>query len=324
MPSVLRCAIVGAAAVALAVGGSVTPAAAQTDEISVVSFNIQFLGSSSKRDNEALTDMLADFDLVFVQEVIAPPYDGEFPDGDPYRPDAQVTEFFDQMQAHGFDYFLSPEDTGPGVRNHSNGTNTEYWVAFYKANRVELATDLPLGFIADDVTRNPNYDRVPFAFPFRAGSEDLVFISVHLRPGAGPAHRARRAHELDSIWRWIRNRSGSERDYVILGDMNIENCTELAAVLPQNAISMNGGCDATNTNVNSPKPYDHVMFRSQFTDAEIPGQMEIVDLIEEMRGDWPGPSSYPGDPYQHNRFRAAYSDHHPIVFTVVVDSEDND
>ncbi len=299
------------------------PASAQA-RIEVASFNIQFLGQSSRRDNAALVGLLEDYDLVFVQEVIAPPYAGEFPDGTPFRPNPRVREFFDLMNAAGFDYVLSPEDTGPGARNHLNSSATEWFVAFYKPGRVEPATDLPWGFIADDVTRNPDYDRVPFAFPFRAGSEDLVFISVHLRPGAGPRHRERRAHELAAIWTWIRSSSGGERDYVILGDMNIENCTELDEVLPRNALSLNGTCEATNTNVRGPKPYDHVMFRTQFTEAEIPGAMVIVDLIESLRGSWQGPGRYPGDPYNHNRFRAAYSDHDPIAFTVVVDGEDDD
>jgi hypothetical protein len=89
-------------------------------------------------------------------------------------------------------------------------------------------------------------------------------------------------------------------------------------------VSLNGTCEGTNTNVNGPKPYDHVMFRTQFTEAEIPEEMVIVNLIESMRGAWTGPGRYPGDPYRHDAFRAKYSDHHPVVFTVVVDGEDDD
>jgi hypothetical protein len=33
---------------------------------------------------------------------------------------------------------------------------------------------------------------------------------------------------------------------------------------------------------------------------------------------------YPGDPYDHNEFRAHYSDHHPIVFQVNVPVADDD
>lgn len=313
------------AALAIALLAPAAPVFAQT-RIEVASFNIQFLGQSPKRDNAALVGVLRDYDLVFVQEVIAPPYAGAFSDGAPFRPEPRVRAFFDLMNAAGFAYVMSAEDTGPGLRNHLNSSATEWFVAFYKPGRIEPAADLANGFIASDLTQNPDYDRVPHAFGFRAGSEDLVFISVHLRPGAGPRNRARRAHELHSIWAWISERSGggSERDYVILGDMNIENCAELDAVLPQNAVSLNAGCLATNTNVRRPRPYDHVMFRPQFTGREIPGGLRIIDLVSALRLTWQGPGRYPGDPYNHDRFRAAYSDHDPISFAIEVDGADDD
>lgn len=293
-------------------------------EIEVVSFNVQFLGQSRSRDNAALVELLSDYDLVFIQEVIAPPYPGLFPDGEPFRPNERVRAFFDLMSEAGFAYLMSPEDTGPGPRNQLNSTATEYFIAFYRPDRVQVAPDLPWGFLADDVTGHPDFDRVPFAFPFRAGASDMVFISVHLRPGAGPANRARRAHELDAIWEWISARGGPERDYVVLGDMNIESCSELADVLPRGVISLNSACNATNTNVRRPKPYDHVMVRRRFSQTEIPGELTIVDLIESMRGAWRGRGHYPGDPYDHTRFRQIYSDHHPIAFSVATDGEDDD
>lgn len=316
-------ALLAAILAALCTTYTIAPAAAQ-EQISVVSFNIQFLGQSRSRDNGALAELLADYDLVFVQEVIAPPYDGEFPDGDAFRPNPRVAAFFDLMSENGFEYVMSPEDTGRSLTNHSNGTNTEWFVAFYRPDRVSPATDLPWGFLADDVTAHPDFDRVPFAFPFRAGGADLVFISVHLRPGRGASNAERRAQELDAIWRWIRNRRGGERDYVILGDMNLETCDELAEVLPRGAVSLNHACEATNTNVRGPKPYDHVMFRTAFTAAEIGDAFEVVDLIEAMRPSWSSTRRYPGDPYNHNAFRQRYSDHHPVVFSVRTDVEDDD
>ncbi len=53
--------------------------------------------------------------------------------------------------------------------------------------------------------------------------------------------------------------------------------------------------------------------------------MQVVDLIEAMRPFWDtanGP--YPGDPYDHNPFRRFYSDHHPIVFRMTVQANDDD
>lgn len=71
-------------------------------DITICSFNIQFLGSSKERDNKSLTDILKPYDIVVVQELVAPPYKGKFPNGDAYKPDKVVTEFFDMMSANNF------------------------------------------------------------------------------------------------------------------------------------------------------------------------------------------------------------------------------
>lgn len=296
-------------------------------QIKVVSFNIQFLGNFKNRRNDDLVEMLRRFDLVIVQELVAPPFVGTFPDGSPFVPDPEAAEFFKAMQAKGFDFVLSEEDTGTGSVNHLNSAATEWFVAFYKPARVKPASALPQGFLAEDRSDNPDYERVPYAHAFRAGKADLVFISVHLMPGSGRSARARRAHELKSIAAWISSRTGIERDYVILGDMNIEDCNELTAVLPEDYASMNHECQATNTNVRSPKPYDHVMYRIDSTKLEINTAqgMTVINLIEEMRQRWPanhGP--FPGDPYSHDAFRTLYSDHHPVLFAIRTGGPDDD
>ncbi len=86
-------------------------------------------------------------------------------------------------------------------------------------------------------------------------------------------------------------------------------------------------CVATNTNVNGPRPYDHVMYRAADTTVtEMPREMEVINLIDALEVSWflshTGP--YPGDPYNHNAFRAAYTDHHPIVFQLIPTGTDDD
>lgn len=301
-------------------------AATPTDHrISVVSFNIQFLGNSKARKDAALVDLLAPYDVVIVQELVAPPYAGTFPNGDPYKPDPEAARFFDLMKARGFSYVLSEEDTGSTPIMHVNGTATEWWVVFYKPSVIKPASDLTTGFLAADRYDNPDYERVPYAFGFRAGSEDLVFVSVHLQPGGGRAETARRAQEIGAITAWITTQAGSERDYVVLGDMNIEDCEELAAVLPSGFVSLNDGCLPTNTNVNGPKPYDHVMFSDQHTSPEMGSKFEVINLVEAMRGQWLAADGvYPGDPYKHDPFRGFFSDHNPVAFEVIVDGVDDD
>lgn len=309
------------------------PATASSNSLSICSFNIQFLGSSKARDNTQLTAILKDFDIVVIQELVAPPYPGSFPDGSPFNPDPEARDFFDKMQAHGFAYLLSDEDTGTAEKNHNNGSATEWWVAFYKPEAVRPAPDLPAGFLAEDRTHNPDFDRVPYAFAFRTPSQtlDFVLIPVHLHPDSGPANRARRKHELAAMAQWIHAHDTQEKDFIILGDMNIEDKAELVDATPQGFLSLNDECRRTNTLHNTApggggKPYDHVLYRTAFTTSELDTQfdLKVIDLIEALRPGWPGPGPYPGDPYNHDEFRKRYSDHDPVEFRMLVTPSDDD
>lgn len=311
----------------------VTASSGSQDALTICSFNIQFLGNFKDKWNSALAAILAGYDIVVIQELVAPPYAMNFPDGTAVTPDAESAEFFEAMAGHGFQYVLSEEDTGTGETNHKNSSATEWWVAFFKPGSASPAEDLPGGFLADDRSDHPDYERVPYAFPFRTatGSADFVLISVHLQPGGGTKETARRAHELKSIATWVAANDDTEKDFIILGDMNIEDKEELAAATPPGFLSLNDECRVTNTNPNGPKPYDHVMYRVDVTrEIDTGFDMMVVNLVEAMRPFWgssdPTASTapYPGDPYDHNEFRKRYSDHHPVVFRVKAAGEDDD
>ena len=106
---------------------------------------MQFVGLSTKRDEQALAEAVQDCDIVVVQEVCSPPFAGTFPDGTAFKPDDESQEFFDAMTALGYEFVLSEEDTGSGEKIHTNSSATEWWVAFYKPEAVAVANDLPVG-----------------------------------------------------------------------------------------------------------------------------------------------------------------------------------
>jgi len=295
-----------------------------SDTLTICSFNVQFLGHFKDRDDEALCSLLKDYDIVVIQELVAPPYAMDFPDGTPVKSDAEAAEFFDEMTTHGFSYFLSEEDTGTNEEIHINTTATERWVAFYKPTQVTVANDLPWGFLADDRSNNDSYERVPYAFAFRTPDSnlDFVLVSVHLQPGSSSSDKARRKQELTSIAGWVDANDASEKDFIILGDMNIQDWKELSNVIPTGFISLNDVCAATNT-AKRKKPYDHVMYRPAYS-PEVQDGLVIVKLVEEMKAFWTASEPYPGDPYDHNAFRVLYSDHNPIVFQIEVPESDDD
>ena len=157
---------------------------------------------------------------------------------------------------------------------------------------------------------------------------DFVLISVHLNPGSGASNRARRAEELAAISAWIDANDATEKDFIILGDMNFESCSELATQTPFGFLSLNDECRATNTNINGPKPYDHVFHNVTHSSDEIDlgFDLEVLNLIDLMQPHWEASSSdpYPGNPYIHNTFRKFYSDHHPVGFRILTGSTDDD
>ncbi len=149
-------------------------------------------------------------------------------------------------------YFVNSGDT-----IHSNGTDTEWWVTFYREAVLDKAANLPHGFLAADRSNNPDFERVPYCFPFKTDDKRFYFvlISVHLQPGSGTKDKARR-HELATVGTWVEATGTSERDFIVLGDMNVENRAELTLCLPAGFVSLNADCRGTNTNPRSPKPYD--------------------------------------------------------------------
>ncbi|HRK06612.1 MAG TPA: endonuclease/exonuclease/phosphatase family protein [Pseudobdellovibrionaceae bacterium] len=317
-------------------------------ELKICSFNIQFLGNSSLRDNEALARMLkqADCDAVVVQELVAPPdlrllkgsphfgaaEPPRFPDSNKLMNGSEKsTKFFLAMEAEGYaDFVLSEEDTGPGAVLHINSSATEWWVTFYRRDRMTPAADLPQGYLSSQRAGNAKFDRVPYATAFRSLDQnfDFVLISTHLRPGARREDALRRKQELEGIAEWIdeASKSSPERDFIILGDMNIESGPELAQATPAGFVSLNTESRfMTNTNVAGPKPYDHVMVNPRFT-PEVPvvGNFTVLNLIELMRPFWKLPTAFPGEPYIHNIFRMYYSDHHPVRFVAQLPVRDDD
>jgi exonuclease III len=266
--------------------------------LKICSFNIQFLGYSTKRKNTEVSKVLSTCDLIAVQELVSPPHSGVFPDGvTPYKPDPQSASFFAAMKAQGYSFVLSEEDTGPGEKNRTNSSATEWWVVFYRNGKVKPTLKT---FLSEDRTANPNFERVPYAFGFKSvdGKTDFVLISVHLKPGK--SNSVRRKQELSAVSAWIHSRGTKEKDYIVLGDMNIENKAELLKISPYCMQSLNSGMLPTNTNLNSPKPYDHILVHPYYS-KEAKG-FGVINLL----------SHFNVKNYNHNSFRYLYSDHHPI------------
>lgn len=288
--------------------------ASSPDTLTVCSFNIKFVGLYTRKDNAALANLVKDYDLVVVQELIAPPVATP---SDSTRNRAK--QFFDAMASRGFSHVLSESDTGPNALG-SNTSSSEWFVTFYKPGKVTPAADLPNGYISSPLSRHPSFKRVPCATAFRTTDRnlDFVLVSVHLEP----TDRAFRAGEFRAIDAWLQQQyaTQAERDLIVLGDCNLQNQTELTANTPSNFISLNEACVRTNVARGSAKPFDHVFFHPQHTsEMDLAYGFKVIDLVEAMQPGRPLASTA-----EQNVFFQVYSDHHPVVFRFKIPAHDDD
>ncbi len=303
---------------------------AESETLSICSFNIKWLGYSTTRDNVTLARVLSNFDVIAIQEIVAPPYSGTFPSGDSYRTDPEVSAFFDEMiAAHGYEFLLSIEDTGTKVSNDDNSSWTEWFAVFYNPSILEPASHLPESYIEDDVTANIVFDRVPHAFSLRhlATGFDFVLVSVHLHAGHSSADAQAREHELDAISAWVADQQNGETHYVILGDMNFDDCDEIRQSVPVAFRYLNptadDACLGTNTSLSKQYPYDNVLLSSSIPQNSCSG-LAVIDLVDGLFAIW-NPLDEPiNQAYKEYGFVDMFSDHNPIAFHIEIPADDSD
>lgn len=264
-------------------------------ELNITSFNVKWVGYSKERKNTELADMLKKDDVVFIQEVVSPPYEGVYPTGNPYKPDEESKSFFEAMKNVGFNYVLSESDTGSGEEVETNSASTEWFVVFYKPEEASVINNY---FIESDISNNKFFKRVPYNFIIedKDNKKQYNFVSVHLNPGNSLEDREYREGEIKQLKKWsLLQNNGT----IILGDMNIYDCERLNKWV-QPILNI-GDKDCEGTNLKQDKPYDQVLYRNvDISDVTVTNLYEYYKLGDMY---WRDVSKY-------------YSDHHPIHFTL--------
>lgn len=289
------------------------------DTLTICSFNIQFLGHYKSRDNEGLSKVLSHYDIVVVQELVAPPVHGVFPNGEVYEADPESSAFVDEMVDEGFLYWLSSEDTGP-TKNHSNTTASEWFITFYKADKVQPDSSRYYGFIDNNLVANNVYQRVPFVFPFKTSDKtSFSLVSVHLIPGEGKEARTQRSKELETLFSWPNSIKEDNRDFFVLGDFNIYGQEEFEQFKKDSIFSLNDACSNTVSKAYEDeirgKPYDHVFYYPESNEDILMNTFKVIDLWGILRKLYPDDTKLQFFDYQN--FKQRYSDHLPIEFKII-------
>ena len=289
------------------------------DTLNICSFNIQFLGNFKNKDNATLSKILKPYDIVVIQELVAPPFPGQFADKSPYKVDEESKAFYNEMKKQGFACWLSTEDTGP-TNNHVNSTASEWWIIFYKTSKVRGDSTRFHGFVSQPLVANPNQDRVSFVFPFKSvkGNSTFSLIPVHLNPGDSKDDYSRRQVEFNYLFNWTKTQTEMNKDFLILGDCNIYKAEEFTPFKKLDFYSLNDKCKSTNTKIyesqEKGKPYDHIFYNSNSKEDLILSSFEVHDLKAQVKAINPGNII---EPYDHDDFRAKYSDHLPVSFKLI-------
>lgn len=274
-------------------------------------YNIKWLGYSKERDNTGIARMLSDGnrDVVFIQELVSPPVPVKTSTGKIIKADSESTAFFNAMKAEGYESVLSNEDTGTGDKIHINSSATEWFVAFYKPSKLTLINS---GYIEDDRSNHDDYERVPYYFTFKSiDGSDFTVVSTHFKPGNSDDEVERRYHELSSLTDWVYEKTldSDEKDYIVLGDMNVYDCDILKRELRNTFTVANTEC--LNSNLKMTKPYDQVLYLKQYSNIS---NYTVIDMYEVF--------NIPRDT-PNKEVIAKYSDHHPVFFTIISDGDDD-
>jgi endonuclease/exonuclease/phosphatase family metal-dependent hydrolase len=297
--------------------------------LSACSFNIKFLGSSKSKENVKLTELLTPFDLVIVQELVAPPYAGVYPDGVAYGGDEESAAFFDLMRIKGFRHHVSYEDTGK-MRNRTSSSQSEWFVVFYRPELLKLDSSR-CKFISVPLVANPVFDRVPFRFQFSTLDKTLDFSVINVHLASAERAEEQRKSELETIGAHARAQSANEKDFIVVGDMNIQSLSEFQKVMPVGWVSLNNECRSTNVaaarNAENQKPYDHVVYHSEFTatDIDLEYDLQLLNIYDLFYPEWAATNSSSATSSSWvTSFGAVFSDHHPVTFRLKYGVKDDD
>ena len=308
-------------------GGGAPGVVASTGDgrLTICSFNIKWLGHYTRKKHQALANMMADYDMVIVQELMDPPVALQLP-GRSIEADEHSAQFFQFMEGHGFRWALS--ESGTGKPEPPGGGNAQEWPAvFYRDDEVRFV-DEQSSFLSSQTIENTVFDRVPYAFHFAAhdGSMDFTVINSHLTQGRSSVNATERQAELNAIARWCAQTTAAtnERDFLIVGDLNLKDQVETMALLPAGFAALNSnGTSTTMSNTNGGSPYDNVLYQTSATANDLVlgnSQFTVLDLRVLANTHW----DVPGSPPTGDDFSILFSDHKPVVFEMRYGAQDDD
>ena len=171
----------------------------KTEEIiknKIASFNVLHLGWDNDKDYETLANIINQYDLVALDEVMKE--EGII----------ELTNTLNSISDKNWNYHISGEKVGRSSYKEYYGYVYNENVEFIKSN----------GFFSDI---NDLYERDPYASTFKINNFDFTFVSLHSIFGDNKLERQLEASYLDNVYYYYQSMDKMENDIFIGGDFNL-------------------------------------------------------------------------------------------------------
>lgn len=260
----------------------------QSNQIRLGSFNIEKLGKENPYQARNAAEILKNYDIVAIQEVMNTGATRVNPIG------TKGIEALKQIVAYlgnDWDYVVSPEPNGTLSAERSKAFHTfEYYAFIYRKSKIELVQNSahlwneqgnPIPGLED---QKRQFDRDPFiaSFKVKQGNFDFTLITIH---AAAPAAKWRKDEikRLQIVYDMVQASDPRQNDVFLMGDFNtnvdMKEWEPLKSVPGMKHILTSRDV----TTLNKPKgklsksQYDTMWYQGQYSDEDIVSGSAQVD-----------------------------------------------
>ncbi len=200
--------------------------------ITIASFNIRKFSDNSRTDEELkqIAEVLSEFDLIAVQEVL----------GDPIILNRTM------KMLPGYDFIVSEEV----------GNTQKERYAFIFNDKIEVVSEGKTYYDKFD-----NFLREPYYATFKSGEFDFKIITVHILYGDRASDRTGEMKQIASVYKYYQEKD-SENDLILTGDFNTQPTQdnfEYIWAIPDVTIAIQEGKSTLGKTGNL---YDNIIFDS--------------------------------------------------------------
>jgi endonuclease/exonuclease/phosphatase family metal-dependent hydrolase len=260
-------------------------------KIKIASFNTLHLGWGSTKTLEIVATILAQYDVIALQEVMKK---GTL---------EALADILDSLTSVSWNLVVS-EKLG-------RSSYKESYAFVWRSDRVEKIANSE--FVVQDV--EDDFSREPYVATFRSGNFDFTLICAHFIYGRSKQDRREEAEAMARVFQAVQDQDPAENDILLLGDFNlpstdwgwarikdIDNMIWLLDPPAKTSIGHTGMSDL----------YDNIWFQSDYVN-EYTGEGEAYEFMHEFFED---------DKFE--KARTYVSDHVPVYAAFRIDQPDDD